>query len=65
MTARLNKANRILHKAAADYAKLAGQAGVAIKKTAQKLNKSRTAKALAAAALAIAGYAAVRAARRR
>jgi hypothetical protein len=63
--ATLNKAAKTLERAATNYARLAGKAGVAAKKTAKKLSRSKTAKTLAAAALAVAGYAAVRAARKR
>lgn len=63
--AQLTRASKALDRAAANYARLAGKAGVAVKKSAKKLNKSKTAKILGAAALAAAGYAAIRAARKR
>jgi hypothetical protein len=61
----LSVASKALERAASRYAQMAGKAGVAAKKKAKKMNKTKTAKILGAAALAAAGYAAVKAARKR
>ncbi len=63
--ARLKKAAISLEKAAANYARQAKAAGVTAGKTAKKVSKTRSAQVLAAAALAAAGYVAVRKARKR
>jgi hypothetical protein len=61
----MKKAARSLEKAAAHYARMAGEAGAATKRAAKRVGKTKTGKALAAAALAVAGYAAVKAMRKR
>lgn len=58
--AKLSRAAKALEKAAATYAKRAGEAGVAAGKSIKRMSKTRTGKILAAAALAAAGYVATR-----
>jgi hypothetical protein len=63
--AKMKKAAKQLERAAADYAKKASAAGLAAKKAAKNMTKTKKGKALAAAALALVGYAAVKMARKR
>ena len=62
--ATMRKAATALEKAASRYASVASKAGLAAKKKAKKMDKKKAGKMLGAVALAIAGYAAVKAARR-
>jgi hypothetical protein len=63
--AKLKKAAKSLERAAADYAKKANAAGMAARKSMKGMTKTKKGKALAAAALALVGYAAVKMARKR